>query len=193
MSPKTCLERHEGVNDGLISISEWSIPTIVFPQTCFFPLCDCFKLQKSHLDSVKVDQVLWWLPPFLWRITLEVLGFWCQKKYTLLSEITQSRDSAENLPNLCLHPLIYSFPPKACSIHFLYHYCLTLLDVPLVCFREANRRPPYMLKKRHHHICLSHVSTGCAVSAQNVCLHILFSCWPLHKQIHVYNSRIIDA
>ncbi len=112
---------------------------------------------------------------------LKSWGFDARKKYILLSEITQSRD---------LHPLIYSSSPKACSIHFLYHYCLTLLDVPLVCFREADRRPPYMLKKRHHHICLSHVSTGCAVSAQNVCLHILFSCWPLHKQIHVYNSRI---
>ncbi len=133
-----------------------------FHKLVFFPLCDCFKLQKSHQDSVKVDQVLWWLPPFLWRITLEVLGFWCQKKYTLLSEITQSRD---------LHPLIYSFPPKACSIHFLYHYCLTLLDVPLVCFREANRRPPYMLKKGHHlYVCLNRM---CSFSTECLSAHPL--------------------
>ncbi len=33
------------------------------------------------------------------------------------------------------------FSLKACSIHFLHHYCFPFLDVPLVCFQEENRRP----------------------------------------------------
>ncbi len=113
--------------------------------------------------------------PILWRITLEVLGFWCQKIGFIFRDNKAEKTLQRNLPNFILYPLYRVF-----SLGVFYTvYGITMQSGDLNFMFRENKGPIIYFPKRKN-----------MTSSFPLCLHFSYRFLYMQANTRDYNIRI---